>query len=187
MTRTDALQILSTNLKNPNLIKHSFAAEAAMRGICRYMNPNADAATLDTWGLTGLLHDADYELTGTIPEKHGILITERVNLPQDIAYAIKAHNYQNTKVPPFSQMDWAIATCDQLTGLIVATALIYPSKKLADITTEVVMRKFYDKAFAKGADRQTILLCEEKLNIPLINYVEVVLNSMKPIADSLGL
>jgi predicted hydrolase (HD superfamily) len=187
MTRTDALEALNVYLKNPNLIKHSLAAEAAMKAICKFLLKNPDAPTLEIWGLTGLLHDADYELAYQHPEKHGLLINEKITLPQDIAYAIKAHNWQNTKIPPMSQMDWAIACCDQLTGLIVAAALVHPDKKIAPITPDFVLRKFYDKSFAKGADRTSIMACEEKLKIPLIQFIEIVLNSMKEIATPLGL
>lgn len=187
MTRTDALQILNSYLKNPNLIKHCMAAEAAMRRICKFLLKTPDEATLERWGITGLLHDADYEMAYQRPERHGIMITEKVNLPDDISHAIRAHNYQNTKVLPSSQMDWAIACCDQLTGLIVACALVHPSKKLSLVTPDFILKKFYEKSFAKGADRESIVACEEKLGIPLNQFIEIVLNSMQAIADPLGL
>lgn len=187
MTRTEALAVLNSHLKNPNLIKHCFAAEAAMRGLCKYINKDATPEQVDLWGITGLLHDADYEECADHPEQHGVLITQQVKLPDEMAYAISAHNFENTKVIPYSPMDWSIACCDQLTGLIVAATLISPTKKLADITTDFVMKRFYEKSFAKGADRKTIQMCEEKLNIPLVKFIEVVLSSMKEIAPSLGL
>lgn len=187
MTRFEAFQILTTYLKNPNLIKHSLAAEAAMAGICKFLLVEPDQETLTSWQITGILHDADYELSTNHPEKHGIIITEKVKLPDEIAYAIKAHNYQNTKINPISPLDWAISCCDQLTGLIVAAALVSPTKKLDSITTEFVLRRFYEKAFAKGADRTSIIACEEKLGIPLIKFIEIVLLSMKEIATPLGL
>lgn len=187
MTRQDAYQILIVNLKSPNLIKHSLAAEAAMRGICTYLLQTPDEITLETWGITGLLHDADYEMTAGHPEQHGVTITEKVNLPAEIAYAIKAHNYQNTKVEPTSPMDWAIATCDQLTGLIVAATLVSPAKRLSGINTDFVLNRFGEKSFAKGADREVIKLCEEKLSIPLPKFAEIVLTSMQQISDELGL
>lgn len=187
MTRDEAMGILNANLKNPNLIKHSIAAEAAMRGLCKYQKSDATPDEIEVWGITGLLHDADYEQVTGHPEKHGILITEKVKLQDEIAYAIQAHNFEHTKVPPYSPMDWSIACSDQLTGLIVAATLVSPTKKLADVTPDFVMKRFYEKSFAKGADRKVILMCEEKLNIPLVKFVEIVLTSMKDIAPSLGL
>ncbi len=187
MTRVDAYQILTTYLKNPNLIKHSLATEAAMRGICKFLLKDPDDTTLETWEVTGLLHDADYEMAYQHPEKHGIIITEKIALPEDIAHAISAHNYQNTKVMPESSIDWAISCCDQLTGLIVAATLVHPDKKISSLTPEFVLKKFYDKSFAKGADREEIIACEEKLGIPLIQFIEIVLSSMKEVAGPLGL
>ncbi len=187
MNRIDAYKALTTYLKNPNLIKHSLAAEAAMVGILKYLVQNPNQEMQDAWAITGLLHDADYELSNGQPEIHGILITQKMNLPEEIAHAIKSHNWQNTNIMPVSPMDWAIACSDQLTGLIVAAALVHPSKKLAELTPEFVLKRFYEKSFAKGADRGSILLCEEKLQIPLLQFIEIVLNSMKNIAGQLGL
>ena len=187
MNREEAYQILTKYLKNKNLIKHCLAAEAAMKGICVYLNPNAANEEIKKWGITGLLHDADYEIYGTDPARHGMVITEKEKLPDDVAHAINSHNFQNTKVEPESQMDWAITTCDQLTGLIVAATLISPTKKISDITSEFVLKRFGEKAFAKGADRKVIQLCEDKLDIPLAKFVQIVLSSMQDISSELGL
>ncbi len=187
MNRDEAYKILTKYLKNKNLIKHCLACEAAMKGICVYLNPDASQGEIEKWGITGLLHDADYEIFGEDVSKHGIVITEKEILPEDIAHAINSHNFQNTKVEPTSTLDWAITTCDQLTGLIVAATLISPSKKIAAITPEFVLKRFGEKAFAKGADRSVISLCEENLNIPLPKFVEIVLTSMQKIASDLGL
>ncbi len=187
MIREDADKILNKYLKNKNLIKHCLACEAAMMGICKYLDPNVNEQTVETWGITGLLHDADYEMYGDDPTRHGMVITEKENLPEDIGHAINSHNFQNTKVTPVTPMDWAITTCDQLTGLIVAATLISPSKKLSDITPDFVLKRFGEKSFAKGADREVIKLCEEKLNIPLSKFVEIILSSMQKIAGELGL
>lgn len=193
MNREEAYRILTTYLKNRNLIKHCLATEAVMKRLCVYLNPNASQEEIEKWGITGLLHDADYEMSFNHPEKHGILITEKVDLPPDIAYAIRAHNYQWTKVLPQSPMDFSIACADQLTGLIVAATLVHPDppgeagKKITSVTPEFVLKKFYDKSFARGADRASIMACEEKLSIPLLKFIEIVLASMKEIAPQLGL
>lgn len=214
MTREEAYKLLTVYLKNPNLIKHSLAAEAAMKGIYLYLNPQSpDPLTLEKWGITGLLHDADYEMSKGQPEKHGLMLfeTTTVKIPEDIAHAIKAHNFAYTKVMPQSPMDWTIAACDQLTGLIVAAALVHPArnaslpasqeqrgspgasvaggpdKKLASLTPEFVLNRMNSNSFARGADRKSILLCEEKLQIKLIDFIGIVLSAMQGISTELGL
>ena len=194
MTRDEACRILTTYLKNPNLIKHCLAAEAVMKAIYGYLKPrNPDEsssakATTDTWGIVGLLHDADYELSSGHPEKHGLLLFEKEkDIPQDLTHAIKSHNFKNTKVMPENLMDWAITCCDQLTGLIVACALVHPDKKLASLTPEFILKRMKEKSFAKGTDRKPILMCEEKLGIPLKEFVRINLKAMQSISKDLEL
>lgn len=181
MTRDKAFSILTTYLKNPNLIKHCLACEATMKELAKKFNGNEEE-----WGITGLLHDADYELTKETPDKHGLLLFEKEpNIPENIAHAIKSHNYLRTKVLPESSLDWAITCCDQLTGLIVAATLVLPDKKLASLTTESILKKMKDKSFAKGAMREPILLCEEKLGISLNEFVTITLRAMQGISREL--
>ena len=193
MTRDEAYQLLTKYMKNKNLIKHSLAAEATMRAIYKHLTPKDEQTAEDEekWGITGLLHDIDYEVAQEKNQlnKHGKLLFENgeVKLPQDIEHAIRAHNYTMTGTDPENQMDWAIATCDQLTGLITACALVRPDKKLASVTVDSVQKKFGQKAFAAGADRATIAFCEEKLNIPLPTFIELSLTAMQDISDDLGL
>lgn len=190
MTRDEAYKILTKYLKNPNLIKHSLAAEEAMRALYRHLTPQAQqtADMEEVWGITGLLHDADYEMAKGYPEKHGLLLFEKEkDIPANIARAIKSHNYQHTEVLPASPIDWAITTCDQLTGLIVAAALIHKDKKLAALSPEFVLNRFNEKSFAKGADRESIKMCETKLNIPLQEFVAITLAAMQSISNELGL
>lgn len=188
MTQEEASKILKKYLSNQNLLKHSFAAQAAMKGIYAYLHErDFDKKQQEIWGLTGLLHDADYEMAKGKPQIHGILLSEKEpELPEDIAYAIKAHN-PATGLQPKSDMDWAIRSSDQLTGLIVAATLIHPDKKLASINTEFVLNRFTEKSFAKGADRESIRMCEEQLGIPLPEFVKIVLSSMQKIHEELGL
>jgi len=188
MSRTEAYLILVKYLKNPNLIKHSLAAEAAMKMLYRKLNQQPyNPQTEEMWGIVGLLHDADYELSAGTPEIHGLLLFEKEPLiPQDIEYAIKAHN-PSTKIEPKSKMDWAIRTVDQLTGLIVAAALVHPDKKLASLTPQFILNRMKEKTFAKGADRTQIKLCEEKLGIPLNEFIAITLLAMQGISTQLGL
>ena len=193
MTRDDAYQLLTKYLKNKNLIKHSLAAEATMRAIYRHVTPKDDQNPTDEekWGITGLLHDIDYEVSqekGDL-EKHGTLdyVPDKDTIPEDILHGIQAHAYVYSKVMPETPMDWAITACDQLTGLVTACALVRPNKKLASVTVESVQKKFGQKAFAAGADRNAIMFCESKLNIPLATFIEICLKAMQGISDDLGL
>jgi predicted hydrolase (HD superfamily) len=193
MTRDQAYSILIKYLQNKNLLKHCRACEVAMQAIYRSLTPESErnAADEEKWGITGLMHDADYELAQNTNqlEKHGLLLFEKEpdSIPDDIAHAIKAHNYENTGVNPETPMDWGIACVDQLTGLIVAAALVHPDKKLASVTTESVLKRFKEKSFARGARREAILLCEEKLGIPLKDFVALTLEAMQHIAPEMGL
>ncbi len=198
MTRQEAYQILTKYLTNKNLIKHCLATEATMKALYKRLTPKDayDPSVEEKWGITGLLHDADYELAKGQPEVHGLLLFDpnlagakplENPIEEDIAYAIRAHNYQNTKVMPKSPMDWAITSCDQLTGLIVAAALVHPDKKLASISLEFILNKFNEKSFAKGADRGSILLCSEKLGMSLSEFIEITLKAMQSISGDLAL
>lgn len=194
MTRDEAYKILIEYIKNQNLIKHHLACEATMKALYRYLktqNPNESSfanATEETWGIVGLLHDADYELTKETPEKHGIVIKEKnPNLPEDLWHAIASHNGDRNGVTPENLMDWSIYCCDELTGLIVATALVHPDKKLNSLTLEFIQNRMKEPSFARGADRSMIKKCEEKLGIPLAEFIEITLKAMQGISLELGL
>lgn len=189
MNRNQACQILTKYLQNPNLIKHCLAAEAAMEAICKKLNQDATDEEIEKWGIVGLLHDVDYEIAmqSNQPDKHGLLIFDKEHgIPEDIVYAIKAHNPANGTVAK-SQLDWAIYCADQLTGLVIAAALVHPEKKLAPLTSEFILKRMKEKSFAKRAMREPILLCEEKLNTPLAEFVAITLRSMQGISNELGL
>lgn len=185
-TREEAYQLLLKYMSNKNLIKHSLAAEATMRALAKHFGEDEDV-----WGITGLLHDVDYEIAQKEDklDKHGILLFEKDPdfIPEPMAHAIKSHNYTHTNVMPESKLDWAITCCDQLTGIIVAAALIHPDKKLASIDPEFVLKRFNMKSFAKGASRETIAMCEEKLGIPLLEFISITLHAMQGIHKELGL
>ncbi len=186
MTRNEAYRLLNKYLKNPNLIKHSLACEAVMKALAEKLGGDEEK-----WGIVGLLHDIDYEIArkNNKLHKHGLLIFEKEpnKIPEDIAHAIRSHNFENTKVSPQNQMDWAITCCDQLTGLIVAAALIHPDKKLFSLRPEFIIKRMKEKTFAKGADRKPILMCEEKLSIPLEEFVKINLHAMQSISNDLVL
>lgn len=189
MTRQEALQTLQLYTKAPNLLRHHYAVEAAMRAICKVYNAQTHAlVNEEVWALAGLLHDADYELTRKTPERHTLFLEEKIGkiLPPEVMYAIKAHNYKYTGVAPTTAMDWALFTCDELTGFIVASALIQKDKKLSSVTVDFILKKMQDKSFAKSVDRSQIMACEEKLGFPIRVYIGIVLGSMLAIAQDLG-
>jgi predicted hydrolase (HD superfamily) len=189
MTRDEAYQILTEMVKSKNLIKHHLAAEVAMKAIYKRISPKPTAEEEANWGLVGLLHDADYEMCRDHPERHTLILEEQIGYKLDprLMYAIKAHNYANNGFKPKSYLDWAIYCCDELTGLVVAAALVHPEKKLAPLTVEFVMKRFNSSSFAKGANREQIKMCEKELKIPLEEFVGIVLKAMQEIAESLGL
>ena len=189
-TRTLAYEMLTKYLRNSNLIKHSLAAEAAMKGLYNhfyYGKPQYTEVDLEMWGVTGLLHDADYEMSKGRPDVHGFLLFDHEkNIPPAIVQAIKAHN-PATGVKPLTQMDWGIRCADQLTGLIVACALVHPDRMLSVLTPDFILKRMKEKSFAKGADREPILRCEEKLGLSLPQFVEIILKAMQSISNELGL
>lgn len=184
MTREQALELLKTNLENKNLIKHCLAVEAGMRALARYFNENEDR-----WGLCGLLHDIDYEKTKSDPHLHsklGAEILREKGFDQEIVEAVLTHNEVHGILPK-TKMAKALYCLDPLTGLIVAATLVLPSKKISDLKTESVLRRFKEKAFARGANREIIKKCEEYLNLSLEKFIEIVLAAMQTIASDLGL
>lgn len=184
MTRDTAYYILTKHLKNPVLLKHSLATEAVMRALAPQFKDDPD-----TWGITGLLHDADYEAAKGHPEKHGMLLfkLEPNEIPSVIEHAIKAHNFEETHIQPESPMDWAMYCCDELTGIIMSIAQTLKSKKIADVSSDIILEKLQDKNFAKDAHKEKILLCEEKLGIPLREFIQTTLKTMQGIHEELSL
>lgn len=186
MNREKILTIIRCRIDNENIIKHMLAMEAFMRGLARRLGEDEDS-----WGLAGLVHDLDYD-DNTTPQEHGlkareILAEENINLPDNILQAVAAHNWHNNGVAPKESMDWALFSGDSLTGLIVACALVMPEKKLVSVTAESVLKKFPVKRFASGTRREDIRLCQEKLGIPLEEFVKIALESMQEISQELGL
>ena len=187
ITRDEAYDLLKSKLTNKNLIRHGLAAEAVMRALAERFDQDAEV-----WGVVGLLHDGDYEETGDDLTRHARVMVEWLRDlgedDEDLLNAILSHVYAHTgENEPSTPMEWSINCCDELTGLIVAVTLVMPSKKLADVTPEAVLKKFPKAAFARSVDREQITRCEEKLHIPLPEFVEISLTAMQGIAEDLGL
>jgi len=191
MTRDEAVEILNSLITNPNLLKHAFAVEAVMTALAVYFKTNTSYKEIDEskWALTGLLHDADYDITRDQPERHTLVLQEKFSakLDSNILHAIRAHNYAYSKIAPQTLMDWSLYCCDDLTGLITACALVLPDKKLASLTSDFVLNKFNEKSFAKGANRDQMKLCQEKLGLSLKAFIDIALTAMQRISLQLGL
>lgn len=183
MNREQALQLVNDKIKNQNLVKHCLAVEVCMRALARHLNEDEQR-----WGLAGLLHDIDYEETKDDPHQHSLLgakMLEELVIEKDIVAAVKTHNEMHG-IPPQTLMAKALFSLDPLTGLIVASTLVLPSRKLNDLTTENILNRFKEKAFARGANREIIQKCSE-IDLTLEQFVEISLKAMQEISDQLGL
>ena len=187
MNRDKALELVQGWTKNENLVKHMLAVEAEMRGLARHFSEDEDL-----WGLAGLVHDADYEMFKDNPEKHPSKVFEALKdlkADEKIIQAVKAHGWgwKDGLPEPSSKMDWSLYCCDDLSGMIIACALVQPDKKLSSVTLRSVLKKWKKKDFAAGVHREQIELCEKKLGIKLEEFIEICLKAMQKIAADLGL
>jgi len=183
MNRDEAFNLLLEKIKSQNLIKHSLAVEACMKGLARHFGEDEEK-----WAIAGLLHDIDYEETKNNASQHSILGAEmlgKVGLDQEICQAVKTHNEAHGILPE-TKLAKALFCLDPLTGLIVAATLVLPSKKINDLTVENVLNRFKEKSFARGAKREIILKCSE-IGLNLEKFIEICLKSMQEISDQLGL
>lgn len=194
MTREQALKFLNKNIKNQNLRRHCYAVEAVMRALYRRLeNHKQTQEEEDRWGIAGLLHDADYEVTkDNAKRKHTKYILawlKELNAETDIYDAVAAHawGYVDGAPMPKTKMQWALYCCDELTGLIVAVALVKPDKKLASVTVDSIMKKWHSPSFAAGVNRKQIEECEARLGIPLREFIGIALSAMQGIHEELGL
>ncbi len=183
MNREEALAIVHEYVKNENLVRHMLAVEAAMRFYAEKYQQD-----VETWGIVGLLHDFDWEIHPTL-EQHpqdGAQILRQRGVPEEIVRAVLSHA-DHTGVPRLSLMEKALAACDEITGLITAVALVRPSRSLHDLTASSVKKKWKDRAFAAGANREEIEKCTAEFNVPLWEHVDNVIQAMRRIAPQLGL
>jgi putative nucleotidyltransferase with HDIG domain len=181
MTREDALSLVHSQLKNKNLIKHCLPDEACMKAVAVKLGHDPGP-----WGLAGLVHDLDYEITEKSPDLHTAetaKILEELGIDPAVVHSVRAHA---GKVPCESPMDWAIYSIDPLTGLIIAATLMHPEKKLRAIDVEFVKRRYKEKSFAKGARREEIEKCVN-LELDLDAFISVCLGAMQGIDGELGL
>jgi putative nucleotidyltransferase with HDIG domain len=183
MNREQALAIVREHVKNENLVKHMLAVEAAMRWYAAKYGED-----VQKWGMTGLLHDFDWEIHPTLNNhpQDGAPILRNSGVPEEIIRAVLSHG-DHTGVKRQSRMEKALGACDELTGLITAVALVRPGKSLGDLTASSVKKKWKDKAFAAGVKREEIVKGAEELGVELWEHVDNVIAGMRTVAAELGL
>jgi putative nucleotidyltransferase with HDIG domain len=183
MNRNQALRIVESYVENINLIRHMLAVEAAMQF---YADQSDEPA--DLWGMTGLLHDFDWEIHPTL-EQHpqaGAAILRQEGVPEEVVLAILSHA-DHTGVPRDTPMRKALYACDEITALITAVALVRPSRSLDDLEVSSVKKKWKDRAFAAGANREEIAQAAQEFGVELWEHVGNVIKAMQSIAPDLGL
>lgn len=183
MNRTEAWKLLIEYTQSDSLRKHMLAVEACMRAYARKFGEDEEK-----WGITGLLHDFDYEKYPT-PAEHpfvGSKILEERGYPEDVRRAILSHaDYSGVKRE--SRMEKALYACDELSGFITASALVKPNKSLAEVEAKSVRKKMKDKAFARSVNRDDIINGAADLGVDLEEHIAFCIDAMKAIAAELGL
>ena len=184
INREDALELVKQHIKSPNMLNHCLAAEAVMRVLAGKVGEDPEK-----WGLAGLLHDLDAEILTDLHEhtRETARILREIGVDAEIVEAVRLHNEQahpgEKRSTPFQHL---LAAGEMITGLIVATALVYPDKKLASVKPKSVRKRIKEKAFAAGANRDIIRECEAG-GIQLDEFCALSLEAMQDIADQLGL
>ena len=184
ITREKALELLQEYIKKENMINHCLASEAVMKALAQRLGED-DAK----WGIAGLLHDVDVEITNADAKTHGqvaIGILRQHGVDEEIIDAISLHNEESASRPRSSVLHHALAAGETITGLITATTLVYPEKKLFAVKSKSVVKRMKEKAFAASVKRENILECE-KIGIPIAEFAEISVNAMKNIATEIGL
>jgi putative nucleotidyltransferase with HDIG domain len=183
MQRDEVLNIVREFVKNENLVHHMLSVEAAMRYYANLFNQNEEE-----WGNVGLLHDFDWEIHPTLEEhpQAGAPILRERGIPEHWIRAILSHA-DHTNTPRETLMEKALFACDEITGLITAVALVRPSRSLYDLEVKSVKKKWKDKAFAAGANREEIEMAAKEFGIDLWEHVANVILAMRKIAPDLGL
>ena len=184
ISKDQAVNLLHSQMQSANLRKHCYSVGAVMRALAKRFGEDEDI-----WEVAGLIHDLDYE---KYPETHpleGLKILEKENYSKEIVEAVAAHGwgYHEGLPRPKNKIEWSLYSCDELTGLIVACALVRPDKKLDSVNVASIQKKWGQKSFAAGVNRSQIENCEKELGIPLPEFIGISLKAMQGIGDILGL
>ena len=183
MNRPEAIRLLEEHVSSDWLRKHSLASAAIMEAMAARLGENPEA-----WWVAGLLHDLDFDQTQD-PARHGLLAAEVLRsrgVAEELVAAVLAHNAEGLGLTRRTRLDFALTCAESITGLIVATALVMPDRKLASVTGDSVLRRMKKKDFARRVSRESILLCE-KAGLGLEEFAELAVAAMRGVAGELGL
>jgi putative nucleotidyltransferase with HDIG domain len=181
-SRSEALALVHAHVDGESLRRHMYSVEAAMRAYARKLGEDEEL-----FGITGLVHDFDYEKR---PDEHPLPAAEELRergFPEEMVHAVLAHGAPKTGVQPHSVLDKALRACDEVTGLITAAALVRPSRSLHDLEAKSVMKKFKDRAFAAGVDREDVEAAAHDFGVELKEHIQFVIEAMRGVAGELGL
>jgi putative nucleotidyltransferase with HDIG domain len=183
MERNEARRLVKRYVRRSNLYNHMLAVEAIMRSLAHHCNED-----IERWGSLGLLHDLDFEETYDKPELHGTKSVEMLEgrVDDESLRAIKAHNYAHTGAQPITRMEKALIAADAVSGLVIASALVMPHKKLDEVRPEMVVRRLKEKDFARRCNREHILYCEQ-LGLSWPQFAKLALHALQTISGELGL
>ncbi len=184
LPREEALALLKEYVKNDRMIAHSLASEVVLRALALHLGRD-----VEKWGQAGLLHDLDVEITNANPYTHALetaRILSEIGIDDDVVDAIKMHNEDATGMNRSTEFQHALAAGETITGLITATAMVYPDRKVVSVKPKSVTKRMKEKAFAASVKRENILECE-KIGIPIDKFAEIAITAMSGIADDLGL
>ncbi|MFZ5817285.1 MAG: HD domain-containing protein [Bacillota bacterium] len=185
LNRAEAWELVNEYTRSPRLLGHMLAVEACMRYYAAKYGED-----VETWGLIGLLHDFDYERWPDPPDHplQGERILAERGVPEDIRYTICSHaDYLQDRYPRTSLRDRVLYAVDELSGLVVATALVRPSKSIFEVDVEAVRKKMKDKRFAAGVNREDVIRGAQELGVDLDEHIGHVIEALKAAADQLGL
>ena len=184
MEREECFKLLSQYIKNPNMIKHSLASEVVLSALAEKFSEDKNK-----WALAGLLHDIDVEITEANPKIHGQKAAEilrQSGIDGEIIDAIVRHNEEATELKRETSLHFALSSGETITGLITATTLVYPDKKLSSVKPKSIVKRMKEKAFATSVKRETIMECE-KIRLKIDEFAELALKAMQSISDKLEL
>lgn len=183
ISREEAVKLMEENIQAENMRKHCYASEAVLRAMANRLNRN-----VDEWGIAGLLHDIDVEITNGDSKIHGPYAEKLIKgkVTDEMLDAIVMHNEMATGKERTTEFQHALAAGETITGLIMATTLVYPDKKIASVKAKSITKRMKQKAFAASVKRENILECEQ-IDIPIHEFAELSLNAMKEISDLLDL
>ncbi len=184
ISRDKAISLLEEHIENPNMIKHCLASEAVLGALAEHLGEDRQK-----WSMAGLLHDLDIEMTNADLNIHGretVRILEQQGVDPEIIEAIGLHNEKSAGEKRSKPFHHALAAGETVTGLIIATALVYPDKKLASVKPKSILKRMKEKAFAASVDRDIIRECEE-IPVPLSEFAVICLQAMQSIHAALGL